>query len=162
MDSGFALRAPRKDNRKGCGIRRVKSLPLALAIIVATMATTTWADPGILRPPPVLQPMPIDVDFPGLEPAPSSICVGDRSYRGCCSDHQGVKDITDEYLICKDDAPSRTCAGVTVSLKGCCKDHDGIYGVDTNGVVICNDQTSSPSCKIGLCKNEPPKLDKAQ
>ncbi len=121
-----------------------------------TLATAT--SPLLPQPPrPVIQKeQPIVDDFSGLPKASSfAVCIANKSYRGCCSSHLGVKDIRDNNLICMDESPSRTCAGVTVSLKGCCKDHGGIYGVDTNGVVICNDQTSSPSCKLGLCKNEP-------
>lgn len=97
---------------------------------------------------------PIADDFSDLPQANDfAICVANKSYRGCCSSHLGVKDIRDDKLICVDEAPSRKCNGVAAPLKGCCSGHRGIFGVSTVGVVMCNDQTSSPSCYLGVCKD---------
>lgn len=105
--------------------------------------------------PEISDAQPIIDDFPSLPDANSfSICIENQSYRGCCSSHQGVKDITNDYLICMDGAPSRSCSGVNASLRGCCKDHGGIYGAETDGVVACNDKTTSPTCHIGICETD--------
>lgn len=52
-------------------------------------------------------------------------------------------------LLAAPDAQDIQACGVDElkGLQGCCSHHGGVYGCDAYGRVICNDRTTSPSCR---------------
>ena len=94
----------------------------------------------------------------GADKQPQDICIGEKTFRGCCSHHIGVRGVTKAGVDCLDGTVSQSCTQrIKDELNGCCSYHKGFSYVDIDsGKVLCTDEEYSPTCtvKLSACHTE--------
>jgi hypothetical protein len=74
-------------------------------------------------------------------------CLNGSPFYGCCSSHDGVREITDaNTVICNDSEEISFRSSCTTNFRGCCSGHDGVDHVRKDGRVVCGDTALSDTC----------------